>query len=227
VLSFLYTDNTSTVVDELLFNLKISMSKVICAASMSLDGFVAGEHETEEHPFGDISPMLLHSWQFNEPEKHQEEIAYQSAIAGAYIMGWNMFAPPDLAENREWNGWWGENPVYHAPVYVLTHRKLQPIPMEGGTTFYFVNDGIESALQQAQEAAGDKPVLIAGGANTVNQYLAAGLIDELWLHIAPVTVGKGKRLFETVPNLQLEPIEVGGSELITHIKYRVLSAKNS
>ncbi len=203
------------------------MNKVICGASMSLDGFVAGLHESEQHPFGDISPMLLHSWMFNEPEKHQAEIAYHNSVAGAYIMGWNMFAPPDLGKDREWKGWWGPEPPYHTPVFVLTHRARGPVPMEGGTTFNFVTDGIESALKQAQKAAGDKPVSIAGGANTVNQYLAAGLIDELWLHVAPVTVGQGQRLFEGVPSLHLEPIEWGGTNLVTHIKYRVISPRAS
>jgi dihydrofolate reductase len=201
------------------------MNKVICGASLSLDGFVAGLNETEQHPFGDISPELLHAWMFKEPEKHQAEKAYLSSVAGAYIMGWNMFAPPDLDDGREWKGWWGPEPPYHAPVFVLTHRDRRPIPMEGGTTFHFVSGGIESALKQAQKAAGDKPVLIAGGANTVNQYLAARLIDELWLHFAPVTIGQGQRLFEGVPNLRLEPIEWGGTKLVTSIKYRVIAPK--
>jgi dihydrofolate reductase len=201
------------------------MNKIICAATMSVDGFVAGQHETEQKPFGDISPALLHSWQFDERDQNQAEIAYQSSIAGAYIMGWNMFAPPELDDNREWKGWWGDEPPYHAPVFVLTHRHRRPITMEGGTTFHFVNDGIESALRQAKQAAGDKPVLIAGGANTVNQYLAAGLIDELWLHIAPVTVGSGPRLFEGTAGLRMEPVEWGGTKLATHIKYRVIAPK--
>ncbi|HVX47766.1 MAG TPA: dihydrofolate reductase family protein [Candidatus Saccharimonadales bacterium] len=201
------------------------MSKVICGIAMSVDGFVAGANETEQNPFGDIQSELLHSWMFDEREKHEAEIAYLSSVAGAYIMGWNMFAPPELEERREWKGWWGDEPPFHAPVFVLTHRKREPITMNGGTTFYFVNDGIESALRQAAESAGDKPVLIAGGANTVNQYLAAGLIDELWLHVVPVTIGKGPRLFENVTDLRMEPVELGGTKLVTHIKYRIISPK--
>lgn len=197
------------------------MSKVICGMSMSIDGFVAGQHESEENPFGDISAGLLHRWMFDEPEKHQAEIANLSSVAGAYVMGWNMFAPPELDENREWKGWWGDEPPFHAPVFVLTHRNRESLAMEGGTAFHFVTDGIEAALEKARQAAGDKPVAIAGGANTVNQYLSAGLIDELWLHIIPVTIGKGQRLFENVANLRMEPIEWGGTKLVTHIKYRV------
>lgn len=200
----------------------MSMSKVICGIAMSIDGFVAGINESEQHPFGDnVSAELLHSWMFNEPEKHKAEIASLNSVAGAYIMGWNMFAPPELDNKREWQGWWGDEPPFHAPVFVLTHRNREPIAMKGGTTYAFVIDGIESAMKQAQRAAGDKPVCIAGGANTVNQYLAVGLVDELWLHIVPATIGKGQRLFENVADLRMEPIEWSGTKLVTHIKYRV------
>src|SRR6202030_2051533 len=139
--------------------------------SISVDGFVAGPNLSEEKPFGDMSPLLLHKWMFDEPEKHTAEIAYQKDIAGAYVMGRNMFGPPGPQYDKSWRGWWGEEPPYHAPVFVLTHRPRDPVVMKGGTTFNFVHDGIESALRQAREAAGDKDVLIAGGANTVNQYL--------------------------------------------------------
>src|SRR6266478_1229566 len=115
----------------------------------------------------------------------------------------------------------GDNPVYHAPVFVLSHKQRDPIAMEGGTTYFFVADGIEAALSAAKEVAGERNVAIMGGANTINQYLAAGHIDELWLHIVPVTIGSGARLFEGVPNLQLEPFELSGTPLVTHIRYRV------
>jgi len=198
------------------------MSKVICGMAMSVDGFVAGVKESEQNPFGEnVSAELLHNWMFSEPEKHKAEVAELNSVAGAYIMGWNMFAPPELDDDREWKGWWGDDPPFHAPVFVLTHRNRNSIKMQGGTTFNFVTDGIESALEQARHAAGDKPVAIAGGANTVNQYLAAGLIDELWLHIVPATIGKGQRLFENVGDLRMEPIEWGGTKLVTHIKYKV------
>jgi dihydrofolate reductase len=200
------------------------MSKVTSGMTMSLDGFTAGLNQTFEKPFGDnFDADLLDKWMFAEPEKdkHKKEI---DAIldAGAFIMGNNMFVPADKRDDSEWKGWWGDNPPYHAPVFVLTHTKREPIEMEGGTTFYFVTDGIASALAKAKEAAGDRDVKIMGGAHTVNQYLKAGLIDELWLHIVPVTIGEGTRLFENVPNLKLEPIEVSGSKVVTHIRYNVL-----
>ncbi len=197
------------------------MSKVACSIAMSLDAFVAGPNQRFEKPFGDIAEDLLHHWMFDEPEKHRAEL---DALldAGAFIMGSNMFGPKEKRESADWKGWWGENPPYHAPVFVLSQKRRDPIVMEGGTTFIFVADGIEAALAQAKEAAGEKPVAIAGGAHTVNQYLAAGLIDELWLHIVPVTIGTGARLFEGVPNLELEPVATSGSQLVTHIKYRVV-----
>lgn len=188
---------------------------------MSLDGFVAGNNMSLEEPFGDAPPLLFHSWQFDEPEKHKAE---RDALvsAGAFIMGRNMFGPKELQNDPTWKGWWGDNPPYHAPVFVLSHTEHDPIHMEGGTTFYFVTDGIESALKQARAAAADKNVAISGGANTINQYLKAGLIDELWLHIAPVTIGSGQRLFKDTPGIKLKPLEVRTTDLITHIKYTIL-----
>ena len=197
------------------------MSKVACSISMSLDAFVAGLNMTFEKPFGDMPDDLLHHWMFDEPEKHRVELDALTD-AGAFIMGSNMYGPKDRREGSEWKGWWGDDPPYHAPVFVLTHHPRASISMAGGTTFHFVADGIKSALSQAQKAAGERPVVIAGGANTVNQYLAAGLLDELWLHIAPVTVGSGARLFEGVPDLQLEPLTISGNNVVTHIKYRVV-----
>ncbi len=197
------------------------MSKVACSIAMSLDAFVAGPNQRFEKPFGDIPEDALHHWMFDEPEKHRAEL---DALldAGAFIMGSNMYGPKEKRESADWKGWWGENPPYHAPVFVLSQKRKDPIVMEGGTTFIFIADGIEAALAQAKEAAGERPVAIAGGAHTVNQYLAAGLIDELWLHIVPVTIGTGARLFEGVPNLELEPGAISGSQLVTHIRYRVV-----
>lgn len=202
----------------------MSNTRVTAGLTISLDGFGAGVNQSFEKPFGDnFDAKLLDQWMFAEPEKnkHQKEIA---AIldAGAFVMGSNMYGPKDRRNSTDWKGWWGDDPPYHAPVFVLTHNKRDPIEMEGGTTFFFVTDGIESALSKAKEAAGNKDVKIMGGATTINQYLAAGLIDELWLHIVPVTVGEGARLFEGVPDLKLEPIEVGGTSVVTHIRYKVL-----
>jgi len=200
------------------------MTLVTSGLTISLDGFGAGIHQSFEKPFGDnFDANLLDQWMFAEPEKHKHKKEIDAILdAGAFIMGSNMFGPKDRRNTPEWKGWWGDNPPYHAPVFVLTHEEREPIEMEGGTTFIFVTDGIESALAKAKEAAGDRNVKIMGGANTINQYLAAGLINELWIHIVPVTVGAGSRLFEGVPGLNLEPIEVSGSSLVTHIRYNVL-----
>ena len=198
------------------------MNKIICGVAMSLDGFIAGPNESFEKPMGDIPGNLLHHWMFDEPEKHKVEMSSLTS-AGAYIMGRNMFGPPELQADPSWKGWWGNNPPYHAPVFVLSNTGHEPIEMEGGTIFYFVTDGIESALQKAQAVAGEKDISIAGGANTINQYLAAGHIDELWLHIVPVTIGAGARLFESTPNLRLKPIETRTTDLVTHIRYEVIN----
>ena len=194
------------------------MSQVTCDLTFSLVGFVAGPNQTPADPLGD-NGELLHRWMFEEPEPNAAAIEGILA-AGAYIMGRNMYAGPgEWAE--EWRGWWGEEPPYHAPVFVLTHHPREPVPMLGGTTFNFVTDGIESALAQAREAAGSKDIAIAGGAQTARQYLSAGLIDELRLHIAPIVLGVGERLLDGVENLSLEPTEVSGSRLVTHVRYRV------
>ena len=194
------------------------MSQVTCDLTISLDGFAAGPNQSQAEPLGE-GGELLHRWQFEEPESNAAERAGILA-AGAYIMGRNMFAGPG-AWDEQWRGWWGEDPPYHAPVFVLTHHSREPLEMQGGTTFFFVTDGIESALAQAREAAGSKDVAVAGGAQTVRQFLAAGLIDELRLHIAPMLLGAGERLLDGVPNLTLEPTEVSGTRLVTHVRYRV------
>ena len=202
----------------------MSDPKVTSGLTITLDGFGAGVNQTFENPFGDnFDSDLLDRWMFATPEKdkHKKEI---DAIldAGAFIMGRNMFEPSDRRDDLQWKGWWGDNPPYHAPVFVLSHKQREPIEMEGGTTFFFVTDGIESALLKAKKAAGNRNVKIMGGAKTVNQYLAAGLVDELWLHIVPVTIGVGSRLFDGVPDLKLEPVEARGTSVVTHIRYNVL-----
>jgi dihydrofolate reductase len=206
------------------------MSNVTCQISISLDGYVAGPHQSTDNPIGE-GGMRLHDWAFAAWADEAEGDA-RSADAkvtdtlmqgnGAYIMGRNMFGPGRGEWDASWQGWWGDDPPYHTPVYVLTNHPREPLEMEGGTTFHFVTDGIESALEQARAAAGDADVAIAGGADTVRQYLAAGLLDELYLHIAPITLGAGERLLEDLPGQTFEPIEVVASPAVTHVKYRVV-----
>jgi dihydrofolate reductase len=176
----------------------MSKTKVISGLTMSLDGFTAGLNQSFEKPFGEnFDSDLLDRWMFSEPEKHRHKKEIDAILdAGAFIMGSNMFGPKDRRDKPEWKGWWGNNPPYHAPVFVLSHRERAPVEMEGGTIFHFVTHSIESALRKAKKAALEGNVEIMGGAETVNQYLIAGLIDELWLHLVPVTIGTGARLFE-------------------------------
>jgi dihydrofolate reductase len=197
------------------------MTNVTCDIAVSVDGFAAGPNQRLDAPFGDGVEGRLHRWMFDQPDENAAEIAGITG-AGAYIMGRNMFGPGRGAWDPEWKGWWGDDPLYHAPVFVLTHHSRDPLPMQGGTTYYFVTDGLESALDQAREAAGEARVAIAGGAATVNQYLGLGAIDELRLHIAPVVLGAGERLFEGVGNLDLEPMAVKGTDFVTHVTYRVV-----
>ncbi|NDU73160.1 dihydrofolate reductase [Actinomadura sp. DSM 109109] len=196
------------------------MSKVTCDIGISVDGFAAGPNQRREEPLGDGGERL-HRWMFEEPEAHAEVIA-KITSAGAYIMGRHMFGPDrGPSWDPDWTGWWGEEPPYHAPVFVLTHHPRESIAMKGGTTFHFVTEGIEAALALAREAAGDRDVAVAGGASTVNQYLAAGLLEELRLHIAPLVLGAGERLFEGVGDLELEPVAASRTPLVTHVTYRV------
>jgi dihydrofolate reductase len=198
------------------------MSKVTADMSISVDGFAAGPNQTLDKPFGDgLEDEQLHRWMFEQREQHLAEIEAITA-AGAYIMGRNMFTPGRGEWDLDWKGWWGDDPPYHAPVFVLTHHPREPVTMQGGTTYNFVTDGIESALAQAREAAGDKDVSIAGGAATLNQYLAAGLVDELRLHIAPVTIGAGERPLEAVGNFDLELVSSRSTDLVAHLTYRVV-----
>jgi dihydrofolate reductase len=203
----------------------IEMTKVTCDMAMSLDGFAAGLNQSRENPFGEGVGDRLHRWMFEAPDENAAEIAAVTA-AGAYVMGRNMFSPGRGEWDLDWKGWWGDDPPYHAPVFVLTHHPREPLTMEGGTTFTFVTDGIESALTQARAAAGEMDVAIAGGAQTVNEYLAAGLIDELRLHVAPVIIGAGERLLDGVGDLTLEPLDVRGTPLVTHLRYRVVRAQS-
>lgn len=198
------------------------MGKVTCDITISADGYSAGLNQTEERPFGDDAGDgwgdKLHAWYAETPEENRAEIDQMTA-AKAFIMGRNMFGPVRGEWDRQWNGWWGDDPPYHAPVFVLTHYPRDPQPMDGGTTYYFVTDGIESALAQARAAAGDGDVAIQGGATTINQYLAAGLIDEIHLAVAPVLLGRGEHLLAGIDCVSLgyRCVEHACTEHATHV----------
>jgi dihydrofolate reductase len=210
------------------------MSRVTCQISASLDGFVAGPNQSLENPLGEGGERL-HEWAIatdawrarhrregGEHNADAEVIADVTQNVGAYIMGRKMFGGGDGPHDESWRGWWGEDPPFHVPVFVLTHHAREPLPMEGGTTFTFVTDGIESALEQARAAAGERDVQIAGGATAVQQYLAAGLLDELYLHTVPVILGAGERLLDGVGDPALEVVDVVNGPGATHVKYRVV-----
>jgi dihydrofolate reductase len=193
--------------------------------AISLDGYAAGPDQGPDHPLG-VGGHRLHDWAFatrtfrtmfgadgGDEGIDDEFVARGNAGFGATIMGRNMFGPirgPWGA--ADWKGWWGDNPPYHHPVFVLTHQPRESIPMTGGTTFHFVTDGIHAALDRAREAAGGQDVKIAGGAATIQQFLRADLIDEMHLAIAPVLLGRGERLFE---NLGDDPVGLACVELVS------------
>ena len=197
------------------------MGIVTADISVTLDGYGAGSDQRPEAPFGDLDEGPLHRWMFHHADENAAEVAAITE-ADAYVMGRNMFSPGRGAWDLEWKGWWGEDPPYHAPVFVLTHHEREPLPMMGGTTFHFVTDGIASALEQARAAAGSGSVSIAGGATTINQCLAAGLLDELRLHVAPFTAGlsSGSRIFDSLPRLDLEIVSARATSHVTHLTYR-------
>ena len=200
------------------------MSQITCHNSISLDGFVAGPDQSRENPLG-LGGLALHEWHFHpgEPGYEADEGARDDLLKqrGAYVMGRNMFGPIRGEWDEDWRGWWGDEPPYHAPVFVLTHYAHDSIEMDGGTTFHFVTDGFDAALERANAAAGERDIAIAGGASTVRQALAAGAIQELVLDLVPVLLGSGERLFDGVEDPGLEPIEVAPSRHATHIRYRV------
>ena len=194
------------------------MQKVTADMSISIDGYGTGEGQSAEHPFGNIDEERLHGWMFAHVEENRDE-REAGVGAGAYVMGRNMFGPDRGEWDLEWKGWWGPNPVYHAPVFVLAHRPRPSVEMEGGTTYHFVTDGIESALAQAREAAGENRVAISGGVSVLNQYLAAGAIDELRLHVSPFVAGGGERVFDGVGDIDLKPVSSRTTPHVTHLVY--------
>jgi dihydrofolate reductase len=198
------------------------MTDTTCHMSISLDGFVAGPDQSADDPLGKRGKEL-HGWHIGDPRATAADETAAGRLMrprGAYVMGRNMFGPIRGPWDEDWRGWWGPEPPYHAPVFVLTHHAREPIEMDGGTTFHFVTDGFDAAYAQATEAAGGAGVDIAGGASTVRQALLAGVVDELTLDVAPVLLGSGERIFDGVPSFPFEPVEVLHSPLSTHITYR-------
>src|SRR5215213_3246712 len=216
------------------------MQRLTVDISMSLDGFVAGPNQTLEEPLG-AGGERLHEWAFaarawrdahgmegGETNVDNEIVEEALARVGATVMGRRMFSGGEgpWEDDPNPDAWWGDEPPFHHPVFILTHHAREPVVKEGGTTFTFVTDGIESALDQAQAAAGDKDVAIAGGANVAQQYLKAGLLDELQLHVAPILLGNGVRLFENHVGSnapKLERTRVIESLAATHLRYRVVN----
>jgi dihydrofolate reductase len=212
------------------------MSKVRVHISTSLDGYVAGPNQSQEEPLG-AGGEQLHEWlvalkawrehagmEGGEVNVSNAVFGEEIANVGAEIMGRGKFGPAGRGPwgDDPWRGWWGEDPPFHKPVFVLTHHEREPLSLSD-TTFTFVTEGIEAALERAREAVGDKDVFIGGGANVINQYLAAGLVDELELHIVPIILGGGARLFEGVgPGLKLEELRAVEAPGVAHLKYRVV-----
>lgn len=212
------------------------MSKVRAHISISLDGYVAGPDQSMEQPLGEGGERLhewvvqLKSWREGAGMAGGQQGGVNDAVfreeiagVGAEIMGRGKFGPPARGSwgDDPWRGWWGDDPPFHKPVFVLTHHPREPLILSD-TTFHFVTDGIEFALERARQAAGEKDVLIGGGAKTINQYLAAGLLDELHLHVVPILLGGGARLFEGVgPDVTLEVARVIEAPGVTHLKYHV------
>jgi dihydrofolate reductase len=216
------------------------MSSVISHITVSVDGFAAGPRQSLSAPLGE-GAMDLHTWLVStaafrgthgsgssDPasdrgdDPDEAAAVAMSAGVGAYVMGRNMFSPGRGSWDLSWRGWWGEEPPFRVPVFVLTHYEREPLVMEGGTVFSFVTGGVADALALAREAAGDRSVHVAGGASTVQQFLRAGLLDELHLHISPLVLGDGERLLVDVGQPVLEPFAASGSSKATHVSYRVI-----
>ncbi len=211
------------------------MTKIIADISMSLDGYVAGPNPTVEEPLGQRGEELhewvvrlaawrtAHNMPGGDTGPDGDVIEETITNVGAVIMGRKMFSGgngPWESDPKE-DGWWGKNPPFHVPVFVLTHHKRDAVTKEGGTTFTFVTDGIESALDQAKKAAGDKNISIAGGASAIQQFMKAGLLDELQIHLVPILLGGGTCLLENIGDAELEKIRVIDSPLVTHLKFRI------
>ena len=216
------------------------MSRLRCHITISLDGCVAGPNQSADHPLGDGAERL-HEWAFalaawrqlhgmqggGETNESTRIVEESRANIGAGIMGRNMFGPAGGGPwgDGQWTGWWGDDPPYHYPVFVLTHHPRDPVRMRGGTTFHFVTHGVESALEQARDVAGGKDVMLWGGAQVVNQCLAAGLLNDLELHLVPILLGDGARLFADLgtAEVRFEQVRAVQAPGVTHLKYTIVT----
>jgi dihydrofolate reductase len=204
-----------------------SMTRTNLSMSISADGYVAGPNQTQDDP-GGVGGMQLHHWHRGaalDNAVNRQVAGEMLDDMGATIMGRNMYGPIRGAwGDSDWRGWWGDEPPYHCPVFVLTHYAHDPIPMDGGTTFHFVTDGIESAYAQAREVAGNRPISIAGGASCARQAIKAGVVDEIDLQVSPVLLGSGERLFDgfEAGSPQLELVRVLEAPGVAHLRYRVV-----
>ena len=209
------------------------MSRLRLSITMSLDGYVAGPDQSAENPLG-VGGGDLHSWavavrsframhglEGGVTGPDDDAVAEQMAGIGATVMGRNMFGGGPGPWDESWRGWWGDDPPFHTPVFVLTHHPREPLEMDGGTTFHFVTDGPEAALERARDAAGGADVSLGGGADAAHQYLRAGLVDRMDVHVVPLLLGGGARLFEGVEGrlggFALD--RVVASPAVTHYRY--------
>jgi dihydrofolate reductase len=203
---------------------------------MSLDGFIAGPNQSEKNPLGE-GGMQLHEWVVGlaawraphgqdggEVNASSQVVEESLENIGATVMGRNMFGGSGAWGDDPWDGWWGDDPPFHTPVFIITHHPRESVAKQGGTTFTFVTDGIESALERAVQAAGGKDVALGGGANVAQQYLKAGLIDEMEIHLVPVLLGDGARLFGDLgdADVRLECVRAIDAPGVTHLTYRVV-----
>jgi dihydrofolate reductase len=216
------------------------MTKLRATMTISLDGFGAGPDQSVEQPLG-VGGERLHEWmipldvfkEMHGDDSPGERNASSAVVRGwwenigAIVMGRNMFGGGPGPWHDDWRGWWGDDPPYHVPVFVITHHERAPLEMQGGTTFHFVTNGIEPALGRATEAASGADVWLAGGASVIRQYLAARLLDEIELSIAPVLLGAGERPFDGTADAELEQVRVVEAPGVTHIRYRVVNARSS
>jgi len=201
--------------------------KVKAQVSVSLDGFMAGPDQSRDDPLGRRGEEL-HEWFLgagDRPGASSDVIERATANVGATVMGRNMFGGgPGGWGDGSWKGWWGDDPPFHTPVFVLTHHEREPVAMEGGTTFHFVTDGLESALETARLEAGQKDVWVGGGASTIRQCLLAGGLDEIWIHTVPIVLGSGERIFDGSEGLpeRLVQVEVVEGPGVAHVRYRIV-----